>query len=134
MISASWYKADYDARLIFIILSRIIRPNVKNYSGTQSRILDFNVKKSPQSAPPFLFVDGGKFTPALREVRAEGGSMLSPRCVGAAARRAGLSPLHCDAPISRWPVCLLQRTFTPSDHWYSEDFPEFLRTDSFCSS
>ena len=22
----------------------------------------------------------------------------------------------------------------PSDHWHSEDFPEFLRTDSFCSS
>ena len=33
-------------------------------------------------------------TPSLREVRAEGWSELSPRCVGAAARRAGLSPLH----------------------------------------
>ena len=39
--------------------------------------------------------------------------MLSPRFVGAVARRAGLSPPHCDAPISRRPVCLLQRTFTP---------------------
>ena len=37
---------------------------------------------------------GLRGTPSLREVRAEGWSELSPRCVGAAARRAGLSPLH----------------------------------------
>ena len=40
-------------------------------------------------------------------------SVLSPRCVGAAARRAGLSPLHCEAPLSRRPVCFLQHTFPP---------------------
>ncbi len=39
--------------------------------------------------------------------------MLSPRFVGAAARRAGLSPLFCEATISRRPVCLLQHTFPP---------------------
>ena len=44
-------------------------------------------------------------TPSLREVRAEGWSELSPRCVGA------LPPLHCVAPISRRPVCFLQQKF-----------------------
>ena len=39
--------------------------------------------------------------------------VLSPRCVGAAARRAGLSPLHCEAPLYCWPVCFLQHTFPP---------------------
>ena len=34
-------------------------------------------------------------------------SALSPRCVGAAARRTGLSLLLCDALVSRRPVCLL---------------------------
>ena len=52
-------------------------------------------------------------TPSLCEVRAEGWSELSPRCVGAAARRAGLSPSFCDAPISRRPVCFLRHTLTP---------------------
>ena len=61
-------------------------------------------------------------TPSLREVRAEGWSELSPRCVGAAARRAGLSPSLCDAPISRRPVCFLLHTLTPLDPRNSEDF------------
>ena len=43
----------------------------------------------------------------------EGWSVLGPRCVGAAARMAGLSPLLCEAPISRRPVCLLQHKFPP---------------------
>ena len=50
--------------------------------------------------------------PSLREVRAEGWSVLSPRCVGAAARRAGLSPLHCEAQLSCRPVCFLQHKFS----------------------
>ena len=33
--------------------------------------------------------------------------------MGAAARRAGLSPLQCDAPISRRPVCFLLHTHPP---------------------
>ena len=56
---------------------------------------------------------GLRGTPSLREVRAEGWSELSPRCVGAAARRAGLSPFFCDAPISRRPVCFLMHTLPP---------------------
>ena len=46
--------------------------------------------------------------------------------MGAAARRAGLSPIHCDAPISRRPVCFLLHTLTPLDPRNSEVFPEFL--------
>ena len=70
-------------------------------------------------------------TPSLREVRAEGWSELSPRCVGAAARRAGLSPLFCDAPISRRPVCFLMHTLPPfGPAELGGFFLEFLRTDS----
>ena len=65
---------------------------------------------------------GLRGTPSLREVRAEGWSELSPRCVGAAARRAGLSPSLCDAPISRRPVCFLLHTLTPLDPRNSEGF------------
>ena len=63
-------------------------------------------------------------TPSLCEVRAEGWSELSPRCVGAAARRAGLSPSFCDAPISRRPVCFLMHTFPPLDQRSSEGFSQ----------
>ena len=70
-------------------------------------------------------------TPSLCEVRAEGWSELSPRCVGAAARRAGLSPLFCDAPISRRPVCFLMHTLPPfGPAELGGFFLEFLRTDS----
>ena len=70
-------------------------------------------------------------TPFLCEVRAEGWSELSPRCVGAAARRAGLSPLFCDAPISRRPVCFLMHTLPPfGPAELGGFFLEFLRTDS----
>ena len=66
--------------------------------------------------PPLVTVPcprAGSGTPSLREVRAGGWSELSPRCVGAAARRAGLSPLFSDAPISRRPVCFLMHTLSP---------------------
>ena len=63
--------------------------------------------------PPVVIHVELRGTPSLREVRAEGWSELSPRCVGAAARRAGLSPSFCDAPISRRPVCFLLHTLTP---------------------
>ena len=75
-------------------------------------------------------------TPSLCEVRADslragGWSELSPRCVGAAARRAGLSPLFCDAPISRRPVCFLMHTLPPfGPAELGGFFLEFLRTDS----
>ena len=73
----------------------------------------------------------GGGTPSLREVRAEGWSELSPRCMGAAARRAGLSPLFCDAPISRRPVCFLMHTLPPfGPAELGGFFLEFLRTDS----
>ena len=49
------------------------------------------------------------FAHTSRRVR----SVLSPRCGGAAARRAGLSPLHCEASISCRPVCFLKHTFPP---------------------
>ena len=49
--------------------------------------------------------------------------------MGAAARRAGLSPFLCDAPISRRPVCYLLHTLTPLDQWNSEGFPR-VPTDS----
>ena len=58
-------------------------------------------------------------------------SELSPRCVGAAARRAGLSPLHCDAPISRRPVCLLQHTFHPIGSLTLGGFSRVLADGSF---
>ena len=75
--------------------------------------------------------DSNLGTPSLREVRAEGWSELSPRCVGAAARRAGLSPLFCDAPISRRPVCFLMHTLPPfGPAELGGFFLEFLRTDS----
>ena len=74
---------------------------------------------------------GAAGIPSLREVRAEGWSELSPRCVGAAARRAGLSPLFCDAPISRRPVCFLMHTLPPfGPAELGGFFLEFLRTDS----
>ena len=74
---------------------------------------------------------GLRGTPSLREVRAEGWSELSPRCVGAAARRAGLSPSFCDAPISRRPVCFLMHTLPPfGPAELGGFFLEFLRTDS----
>ena len=42
--------------------------------------------------------------------------------MGAAARRADLSPSLCDAPISRRPVCFLLHTLTPLDQRNSEGF------------
>ena len=78
-----------------------------------------------------LVVLSERGTPSLGEVRAEGWSELSPRCVGAAARRAGLSPLFCDAPISRRPVCFLMHTLPPfGPAELGGFFLEFLRTDS----
>ena len=64
-------------------------------------------------------------TPSLREVRAGGWSELSPRCVGAAAQRAGLSPSLCDAPIWISPASVLSsaHTLIPLDQWNSEGFP-----------
>ena len=51
--------------------------------------------------------------------------------MGAAARRAGLSPLFCDAPISRRPVCFLMHTLPPfGPAELGGFFLEFLRTDS----
>ena len=51
--------------------------------------------------------------------------------MGAAARRAGLSPFFCDAPISRRPVCFLMHTLPPfGPAELGGFFPEFLRTDS----
>ena len=63
-------------------------------------------------------------TPSLREVRWRP-SELSPRCVGAAARRAGLSPSLCDAP-RRSPGLRFLQTLTPLIRENSEVFPEFL--------
>ena len=81
--------------------------------------------------PPVVIHVELRGTPSLREVRAEGWSELSPRCVGAAARRAGLSPLFCDAPISRRPVCFLMHTLPPfGPAELGGFFLEFLRTDS----
>ena len=70
-------------------------------------------------------------TPSLCEVRAEGWSELSPRCVGAAARRAGLSPLFCDAPISRRPVCFLMHTLSPFGVSFSERRLSLLRVEVY---
>ena len=52
--------------------------------------------------------------------------------MGAAARRAGLSPSFCDAPISRRPVCFLMHTFPPLDQRSSEGFSQ-VPADGFFS-
>ena len=49
--------------------------------------------------------------------------------MGAAARRAGLSPFFCDAPISRRPVCFFRHTLTPLDPRNSDGFSR-VPTDS----
>ena len=67
--------------------------------------------------------------PSSALLKGPGWSELSPRCVGAAARRADLSPSLCDAPISRRPVCFLLHTLTPLDQWNSDGFPR-VPTDS----
>ena len=63
------------------------------------------VKKSAQSVLETATAKSAlKSTKKRLEEGFSQGSVLSPRCEGAAARRAGLSPLLCDAPIYRLPV------------------------------